>query len=477
MLLHHHTIQMCVSVGICFLFVTSTIAGSAEEISAQRPDHAYEHTELGDSLVGAARDGDLDNLKKIISEVGEEQEFGNVLSFHRGKEGVSALMAACATGSQDIVNWIMHVKTSALQRSKGSADSNVPVLPAAEEPPDSRGNSPLLWAIRYGHSAVVTVLLRHGAWIDRSDAEGWTPLSTAVHEGHVDIVQALVDSGCNIEATENEGYTALMWAAEEGHEEIINILLTAGARVDAVNNRGGSALMWALFENKAEAVKLFLDAGADTNLQDESGFTALHIAAGKGLASCVSLLLEKKHNTNVNVQDGNGVSPLMGAVHRRQLGIVSQLINAGAVLDYQESVTGFTGLIRAIQAGQRDIALTLIDAGADVHIRGHEGNTALMSAAQEGDSTVITALLRRGARIDEADATNGFTALMSAAYFGHKLAVEALLDHNADCARESNDGFVALDYAVDQGHEAIARVLETSCPRIAKTPQKDPADL
>ena len=106
-------------------------------------------------------------------------------------------------------------------------------------------------------------------------------------------------------------------------------------------------------------------------------------------------------------------SPVVGlheAVIQGDLEVIRQHIKAGSDLDVKESSGGSSPLITASVFGKTEIALTFIEAGADVNFRNNEGSTPLISAA----------------------------------FFCHKEIVEALLANGADATIKNNAGSTAL---------------------------------
>lgn len=64
------------------------------------------------------------------------------------------------------------------------------------------------------------------------------------------------------------------------------------------------------------------------------------------------------------------------------------------------------------------------------------------------------------ATISEREAPRGMTDLMVAAGSGHSQAVKILLENKASLHAITNNGFTALDFARNQNHTDIVKLLE-----------------
>ena len=111
------------------------------------------------------------------------------------------------------------------------------------------------------------------------------------------------------------------------------------------------------------------------------------------------------------------------------------------------------------------------------------GRTLLMHAVFHNHRAMVKLLIRYGADIDAVD-NAGITALMKAAYWGHVECVQWLLD--GPCPEEKikgssgdtvwyvplapganpnmrdKDGWTALDWAKDRGHNEVIHILENA---------------
>ena len=92
-----------------------------------------------------------------------------------------ALMFAAEFGRKDIVEWLIE---------KAGADVNAK---------DRYGGwTALEKAARYGHTEIVTLLIKAGADVNFKDEDGWTVLEKAAEEGYTKIVQLLIEAGADV---------------------------------------------------------------------------------------------------------------------------------------------------------------------------------------------------------------------------------------------------------------------------------------
>lgn len=76
---------------------------------------------------------------------------------------------------------------------------------------------------------------------------------------------------------------------------------------------------------------------------------------------------------------------------------VQQHIKAGSDLDPKEPTRGSTPLLTAIVFDKTEVAMALIEAGADVNYQNYEGSSPLITAAVFCRTEIVKALLDKGA--------------------------------------------------------------------------------
>ncbi|KAL6812416.1 hypothetical protein J3E69DRAFT_121560 [Trichoderma sp. SZMC 28015] len=134
----------------------------------------------------------------------------------------------------------------------------------------------LMPAARFGHEAIVKLLLDKGADSNAIDKFSYAPLYMAVGSGQKAIIKLLLEKGANTEAISG-GQTPLHVAVSIPHEAAIKLLLDEGANIEAVDDCGRTPLHLAAKGSEA-AVKLLLDKGADVDAADAFGWSPLHVA-------------------------------------------------------------------------------------------------------------------------------------------------------------------------------------------------------
>lgn len=162
--------------------------------------------------------------------------------------------------------------------------------------------------------------------------------------------------------------------------------------------------------------------------------------------------------THTQTQSRTAAGSLVAAVEEGDLRAVRQMLASGESVDARKTWDGKTAFIRAVEKGYRDIIRALLDAGANINARDNFGNTALIIAARLYDTFIVQDLLARGAD-PNAQNRDGTTALMIASGAGDSAVAGALLLANADAFARDKSGKTARDYAVQNNHPVLVRVL------------------
>ena len=90
--------------------------------------------------------------------------------------------------------------------------------------------------------------------------------------------------------------------------------------------------------------------------------------------------------------------------------------------------------------------------GGSVAMKGPEGSTPLLIAAQNGHTDICGLLLAHDSNVNEVEPKTKRTALLLAAKNGDNASVEALLSWGADVNPQDYGGYTPLHIACQEGH-------------------------
>jgi ankyrin repeat protein len=205
------------------------------------------------------------------------------------------------------------------------------------------GTTALHWAAYNDDAATVTLLVQAKANVNAVNRYGVPPLSSACTNGNAAIVKLLLDAGADANATLKGGETVLMLAARSGNVETVKALLARGAKHDARERHGQTALMWAAAEGNTAVARALIEAGADMNAMIDSGFTPFFLAVREGRLELVRTFLALGIDVNATLQ-----RPA-----------------ANGAADRRAPATGTSPLILAVMNGHFELAIALVEAGAN----------------------------------------------------------------------------------------------------------------
>lgn len=273
-------------------------------------------------------------------------------------------------------------------------------------------------------AAAVRALLQQGGDVSAAQGDGMTALHWAATHGDVELADMLLYAGANTRATTRLGaYTPLHVASRAGASAIVTRLVTAKADVEARTSTGATPLMLAASSGNVEAVSALLDANADPNAREQAyEQTALMFAAALDRHDVVRVLLARdadaaatskftnlaalseddeegtgrpaerpaaaaasrdvpgvsrpfRYNELIGAQ--GGLTALHFAARQGALRSVQALVEAGADVNYASPGDGTTPLVIAIINGHFDIAMHMLEHGADPARANEAGVTPL----------------------------------------------------------------------------------------------------
>lgn len=135
----------------------------------------------------------------------------------------------------------------------------------------------------------------------------------------------------------------------------------------------------------------------------------------------------------------------------------SGLIRLGADVEQRDDCDT-TPLQHHCTFGSTDVAILLIDWGADVNCENTQGISILSVCSLWGLTGIARRLLEGGAQVDHVDEA-GSDALMSAVFFDRPETVELLLQWGANPTKRNNLNRTAMQFAQQRGSRNALEVM------------------
>ena len=264
-------------------------------------------------------------------------------------------------------------------------------------------NTPLVLAARNGNAPVVQVLLEAGADAKAATSTGTTPLMLAAASGNTEAVTALLAAGSDLEAKESSmQQTPLMFAAAFSRVEVMKALVAAGANVKATTKVVNLASLTSPEDEfrqqqtppatGAPAAAGARPAGAPT--PEPSAVAAPPAAAGAPAPAAPPAQaqaggggggggrrgpavgkagVDRQFRYNELVGWQGGLTPLLFAVRQGSMEAVDVLLGAGADVNQVSAGDKSSPLVLAIANGHFDVAMHLLEKGANPNLIAENG--------------------------------------------------------------------------------------------------------
>jgi ankyrin repeat protein len=256
--------------------------------------------------------------------------------------------------------------------------------------------TPLHLASRAGRTNVVRVLVDAGADLEaRTSTGAVTPLHFAAASGRLEAVEALLKGGAKVDPVETtSGQTPLMFAAAAGRTDVVTALLVAGADpaiVTAVVDIPNQAAE----DRAAGQVREEVLAAFRGDVPPSVSWQPTPAQVQAAVRAANEARIDPSKAVPTQRRDEPAPDP--------DLGIVT--VGSAAPGEYSNSYTdlvyrqgGLTALHHAVREGHRETAFALLDGGADIN-KQTEGDltSPLLMAVVNGHFDLAVELLQRGA--------------------------------------------------------------------------------
>ncbi|KAF0690547.1 Aste57867_18063 [Aphanomyces stellatus] len=448
------------------------------------------HIDGATCLMAASRHGHVDVVQALLEHKADADAFDNahqsalfsatasghanivhlILAYDAKTDGTTPLRLACERGNASIVEALVTHGASVDATSQdgmtglhwvashGFLDAALALVNcgAIVDLVTENGTTALMLASEMGHCTIANALLEHKAAVNTADKSGKTALFLASSKGHVEIVTALIHQGANVDCETRDGQTSLFAAIAGGREGVIQVLLDSHANINFQGKDGVTALHFSAIQGNSKLADDVVKHGADPNLVMDDGNTALHVACTKGDMECVHVILSSK-TQDLKITNKEGKTALFCAMLEKHNDVAVELINQGADPNVRSGkLGGVSALHLAARLKNSDLASALIKHGADPNL---DGSTALHVACGNGDMEFVQVILSSENRNLDIVDNAGLTALLHTIQCGHiSIAIE-LVAQRADPNIAVKDGSTALHLAVDRMNSELTTTL------------------
>ncbi len=359
------------------------------------------------------------------------------------------------------------------------------------------GRSALILAATINESAIVELLLQHGADPAKTDRLGGTALLRAVDNGSFEVIETILksDVGFDLRARDDDGRGLMHSASVNGHSRIIRLLKENGLDPNIQDNNDLTPLHDASRSGKPEVTETLLSLGADPSIEDKYHRTPLTVAWQYGHTKIMRMLKDEnkfglsqfipdseklpiwslamlglsdqlenaisKRTINLSTKEpGSEYNALHWAVQAKQTRILRLLLDKGQMPLDEVNHELRTPLHLAAYWGNLEATTELLGHGANPNLEDRWGTTALFLAQSEKRFLIATVLVEKGAAIDEKK-LDIKELLFAAIRFDNVKAVESLLNNRADVLSRNSEGVTAIQLAKQSGNGEMMKVLQS----------------
>ncbi|XP_058800177.1 ankyrin-1-like [Phymastichus coffea] len=170
----------------------------------------------------------------------------------------------------------------------------------------------LCYAIHTRKCAVIKIMIDHGFAIDAQDVKGHTALHFAVRFGQTEMVKLLLECGADVNARNTIGqipinYPNIFYATAE-QQDILKLLLEHRCQWSLLDETYRMQIYNLMCYGPKEAIEILLNLNADYAARDAFHQTILHYIVKNRNTDVVQLL--KSRDIDPNVEDDKGRTPL-----------------------------------------------------------------------------------------------------------------------------------------------------------------------
>ncbi len=344
--------------------------------------------------------------------------------------------------------------------TKGNSPELIDLLVSKGAPVDSRnvaardnlGNTPVHAAVKWNSKEAAKELLSYGVDVNAQNLNGKTALSEACKSGKKELSIMLIEKGANVNATDNQGRTVLMDAVQSQNVEIVDMLLSKGANVNVQDLEGKSAYHEAAMSKKLSLINTIRAAGGNPLSRDKEGNTPLSL-----VFDCDDQTIKAVLGNDTSIVDSDGNTPVHIAVEKKvDKSLLSMLLDSGYPVS-QRNGQGITALNIAVSDNSKELALVLLERGADPFLASADGKNPITTAMKKKNMYLLDAIVKYNRNKTD---MQGDGILHYAARYADEETAKHLVALGLDKRAKNISGETAEKMAARWGRPEIAAILK-----------------
>lgn len=291
-----------------------------------------------------------------------------------------------------------------------------------------------------------------------------TAMFEAILADDPDALSKALLAGASVNSKYEEETPALCLAMDSSRAlDLVILLLAHKAPPNRADEMGYTPLERAIERCDPEIVRRLLEAGANPNALSSDDGPLLHLALEARQNGSQMALWLLRHKAKPNALDDNDTHPLEIAIERRDLTLLSALLEAGANPNAMDSTDSAPMLHHAMEASENAWEMTrlLLERKANPNAKDENDRPALQIAIEARDERALRALLDAGAdpnAFDDMGDTPMLILALEARAERPELA-QALLAAGANASALDSSDQSSLQIAIEAEDLALASAL------------------
>ena len=274
-------------------------------------------------------------------------------------------------------------------------------------PQDKKDYNLLIYAFE-GNRKIVKVALECGANINAVDMNGNNALILAIYSGQFEVVDEILsfnfksDLNLDLNKFNNDKVSAMHLAVKLNNGKMVKLLFSCGANLELVGKYRKTPIFEAVENNNDEMIELISSLGANINAKNREGHTPLMVASFDKLRQDSFLKLVSL-GANILERDNEGKNVFMHAANNNNSVYMDILLKRTSsfekLIDVQDR-NGISPLMTLAKRGNREAIRVLVSRGANIFLKDNFGRTAYDIAIKFGNPT-CSEILDKAKRIYE----------------------------------------------------------------------------